>query len=55
MRVDVGSAHHGMLDAEVDTRLVRVDADLDRIVNAPRMRQDRVGPEYVRVPLDGHQ
>ena len=39
MRVDVGVAHHGVLDAELNTRLARVDADLDRIVDAPRMRQ----------------
>ena len=37
--MDVGVAHHGMLDAEFNTCLVRVDADLDRIVDTPRMRQ----------------
>ena len=37
--MDVGIAHHGMLDAEFNARLVRVDADLYRIVDAPRMRQ----------------
>jgi len=37
--VDAGVAHHGMFDAEVNALLVRVDADLDRIVDAPGMRQ----------------
>jgi len=46
VRVDVGVAHHGVLDTELNTRLVWVDADLDRIVNAPRMRQ---GYDWSRV------
>ena len=36
--VDVDIVHHGMFDAEVDAFLVWVDADLDRIVDAPRKR-----------------
>ena len=37
----VDYVHHRMFDAEVNALLVRVDTDLDRIVNAPGMRQGR--------------
>ena len=39
VHADVDVAHHGMFDAEVNPLLVRVDANLDRIVNTPGMRQ----------------
>jgi hypothetical protein len=35
----VNAAHHGMFDIEVNALLVWVDADLDRIVDAPGMYQ----------------
>jgi len=37
--VDVDVAYHGMLDSEVNAFLVWVDANLDRVVNTPGMRQ----------------
>ena len=41
MQVNTYSTHHGMFDIEVDAFLVWIDADLDRIVDAPDMRQGR--------------
>ena len=37
--MDADVAHHGMFNTEVNAFLVRVDADLDSIVNAPTTRQ----------------
>ena len=39
MCVDVDAAYHGMFDTEVNAFLVRVDADLDRIVDTPGTHQ----------------
>ena len=39
--VDMDVTYHRVLDAEVNTLLVGVDTNLDRIVNAPGMRQGR--------------
>jgi hypothetical protein len=39
--VGVNAAHHGVFDIEVDSFLVWVDADLDRVVDASGMHQTR--------------
>jgi hypothetical protein len=38
-RVDMYVTYHGMFNAEVDAFLVWVDPNLNRIVDAPGMRQ----------------
>ena len=43
---NVDVACHGMFDGEVNAFLVRVDTDLDRIVDTPGMRQ---GQSWSRV------